>query len=319
MSKIIQANKITDLENISLIVTCFNEGLSIEKWCRSFLKLSKLPNEVIIADANSSDDTVPQLKKYLKGYHGTLIILSGKCNISAGRNKAIRAANNKKIAITDFGIQFHPSWIENISLALNYNDWVGGVYEITWDNSIQRSYAKLFGLSAEKINEKVFLPSSRSFGLTKDTFALSGGYNESLFIGEDTELVLRLRSLSLKYSLIREAIVYWKPRASLSLIYLQHYKYAYWDGIAGQNRGRWLHILFITSIITIPVNSYFLFKFQGLIAGLLLSVFLVLCKTNINTARTKSGTPNLLDVIVYLSTVTGSCVGFAAGLIRKNV
>lgn len=302
------------IEPITLVVTCFNEERSVPSWARSFLAMNVLPQELIVADAKSTDNTVAALKECLKEYPGNLVIIQDKCNIAAGRNKAIALASYSRIAVTDFGVTFHSAWLGRIGDGLEQNDWVGGVYELVWKNSIQRSFCRLFNTPPQQLDTATFLPSSRSFGVTLDAFKKVGGYNESLVVGEDTDLVIRLKKLGLKYGLIREAIVYWIPRSTIKSIYLQNFRYAYWDGVAKQNAGRWMHVAFCAVLLLVSVLSASVIDGGGLLYGLLAVIAIIFIKTTKNTLRSGSGLPRTLDLIVYTITLVASSVGYIAGL-----
>jgi glycosyltransferase involved in cell wall biosynthesis len=275
--------------------------------------MDRLPAELVVADADSTDGTVEALRVGLKAYPGRLVVLAGKCSISEGRNKAIRAARNRKIVITDFGVTFHPAWLGKLSNALDECTWVGGCYEMVGRNAVERSFCRLFNVPTEQLNEATFLPSSRSFGLTKEAFEQVGGYNESLMIGEDTEFVLRLKATSNSYRLVRDAIVFWTPRSTISAVYLQNFRYAYWDGIARQNRGRWTHFAFLLFLLCLPCIGASVGAAPGVLLGLLASASALFLKVRKNTRRSGAGTPSPLDLLLYLTILLASCHGYLRG------
>lgn len=307
------------IEPISLVVTCYNEEHSVASWCESFLAMDSLPEEIIIADSDSTDNTIKKLRECLCDYPGKLLILEGKCNIAAGRNKGITAATHGKIAITDFGVMFHEKWLSKLSSSLDLDDWVGGAYQLVWKNSVEKSFCRLFNAPLEKLDASKFLPSSRSFGLTKKAFFNVGGYNENLKIGEDTDIVLRLKGADLTYQLVREAVVYWTPRSTIRSIYIQHYRYAYWDGVARQNHGRWNHVVFLIFLILFPIVGVVALSCQGVLIGLLICITILYLKAYRNTRRSCSGFPRPLDIIVYFVTLMASSLGYIIGRISPKI
>lgn len=303
---------------ISLIVTCFNEGSNVSGWCKSLLEMDALPSEIIVSDSESTDDTVAELMRHLEGNGFDLVILPGKCSISEGRNKAIAHARFERLAITDFGVTFGREWLSALNESLDGSDWVGGCYTMVWRNSVQRAYCRLFDVDATRVDEQSFLPSSRSFAITKSAFRSSGGYATSLVLGEDTELVLRLRSMHLRYRLERKAVVFWLPRNDLGAIYLQNYRYAYWDGRASQSPGRWLHLLFwsvvtlapVVSLVSVPLLTSFKI-FTGTMA-------LLYAKTSRNTLRGSSRSwARPMDMLVYYLATSGSVFGYIMGSLGR--
>lgn len=303
---------------ISLIVTCFNEERNVADWCKSLLDMEAWPSEIVISDSDSTDNTVIELRKHLEGNGFDLVILPGKCTISEGRNRAVARARFEHVAITDFGVIFDRRWLTTLNQTLSNNDWAGGCYTMVWQNSVQRAYCRLFDVNAATLDEKRFLPSSRSFALTKSAFQAAGGYDTTLELGEDTALVLRLRSMPLRYRLERQAIVHWFPRRDIRAVYLQNYRYAYWDGLASQNIGRWLHVLFWAVITLTPVASLVSPSWGyklGVLAG---AMTLLFAKTSSNTLRgTSRSWARPMDLFIYYVTITGSVLGFIMGTLHR--
>ncbi|MEW5755442.1 MAG: glycosyltransferase [Pseudomonadota bacterium] len=303
---------------ISLIVTCFNEVSNVAGWCKSLLDMDAFPSEVIVSDSDSTDNTVNELRKHLEGHGFDLVILGGRCSISEGRNKAIAHARFERLAITDFGVTFGREWLSALNESLEDSDWVGGCYTMVWRNSVQRAYCRLFDVDSSRLDEQSFLPSSRSFAITKSAFHSAGGYDTSLLLGEDTDLVLRLRTMPLRYRLERKAVVFWLPRDSFGAIYLQNYRYAYWDGRAQQSPGRWLHLLFWLVVTLIPVVFLVgtpllvsLNSFAGAVA-------LLYAKASRNTLRGSSQSwARPMDMLTYYIATSGSVFGYVLGTLAR--
>ena len=102
---------------ISLIATVLNEGESIRQLLDSIIAQTRPPDEIVIVDGGSSDDTVAIMKGYSDRLPLQVIALPG-CNISAGRNCAIRAARGDIIAVTDAGVRLKDTWLDEISAPL---------------------------------------------------------------------------------------------------------------------------------------------------------------------------------------------------------
>src|SRR5258706_12627136 len=87
----------------SLIVTTKNEEKSIIGLLDSIIGQSRLPDEVVITDAGSTDGTRKLVSSYQSKYKIKLVKLSADANRSMGRNKAIAMATHNVILITDAG------------------------------------------------------------------------------------------------------------------------------------------------------------------------------------------------------------------------
>ncbi|MBZ0289893.1 MAG: glycosyltransferase, partial [Anaerolineae bacterium] len=102
---------------ISLIATVLNEGESIHRLMRSMAAQTRLPDEVVIVDGGSRDNTVSIIETYRDQLPLRVLVEPG-CNISAGRNRAIAAARGDIIVSTDAGVELAPDWLELITRPL---------------------------------------------------------------------------------------------------------------------------------------------------------------------------------------------------------
>lgn len=300
--------------SISLIVTSYNEENNVREWATSLLAMTSLPYEIILADSGSTDNTLAILDEVFAESSVKLRVLHGRCTIPEGRNNAMKAATCEKFAITDFGVVFHPDWLQEIYDGLCQADWVGGYYQMKGKNAVQHSYCRLFDRPAGKVDEKQFLPSSRSFGIRQSLFETTGGYDETLPIGEDTDFVLRLRAMQKPYLFLPKALVTWFPRDTLKKIFTQHYKYAFWDGRAGQNNGRLIHVFMAFALVILPIFLLALSPVLAVICAAI-SIGMICVKIARNVHRNKYK-PRLKgsDVCVYVAVILGSSIGYLSGL-----
>src|SRR5258705_12845087 len=102
---------------ISLIATVLNEGESIHRLMRSLVTQTRLPDEIVIVDGGSHDNTVAIIQSYADRLLLRVLVEPG-CNISQGRNRAIAAAQGDVIAVTDAGVEVAPDWLEKITCPL---------------------------------------------------------------------------------------------------------------------------------------------------------------------------------------------------------
>ena len=75
---------------ISFVCTVFNEGKTIIKFLESIDNQSKLPNEIIIVDAGSSDETVSIINSFKSKKKLNLKVFIKKGNRSVGRNYGVK-------------------------------------------------------------------------------------------------------------------------------------------------------------------------------------------------------------------------------------
>ena len=82
------------------------------------------------------------------------------------------------------------------------------------------------------------MPSSRSVAFRREAIDAAGGYPEWLDIGEDMYVDHRWRELGLDMRFVPEAVVRWRLRTSLRDTWVQYFRYARGDAIAGMHADR---------------------------------------------------------------------------------
>src|SRR5512141_173608 len=95
---------------ITLVSTVLNEARSIGQLLDSIVAQTRLPDEVIICDGGSTDNTIDLLRAERR--FPLRVIERPGANISQGRNIAIAAASGEIIACVDAGVRLDPKWLE---------------------------------------------------------------------------------------------------------------------------------------------------------------------------------------------------------------
>ncbi len=218
----------------ALITTVLNEEDSIGKFLDSIVSQTLIPSEIIIVDAGSKDNTISIIKKYSKKLPLKLFIHKG--NRSTGRNFAIKKTTSEYIAVTDVGCTLDKFWFERITTPLANNcDVVAGFYKPITLNVFEKSLATYTCVPIDKVTQD-FLPSSRSVSFSKKAWTKVGGYPEHLDTCEDLVFASALKAAGLRFSVAKNALVYWQQRKNIIEASWQFYSYALGDGMAGYYR-----------------------------------------------------------------------------------
>ncbi|CAG0929310.1 Undecaprenyl-phosphate 4-deoxy-4-formamido-L-arabinose transferase [Thermoflexales bacterium] len=217
---------------ISLIVTVLNEARSLPALLDSIAAQVRRPDEVIICDGGSTDNTIELLRGERR--FPVRVIERPGCNIAQGRNAAIAATTGEVIASTDAGVRLDPQWLDRLvaqDAILRHNVAAGFFlpdvhtpYEVAMGATV---LPQLADVQPEK-----FLPSSRSIAFTKAAWQAVGGYPEWLDYCEDLVFDFALLEKYRPFAFVPEALVYFKPRGSLRSFFRQYYLYARGDGKA---------------------------------------------------------------------------------------
>lgn len=245
---------------VSLIATVKNEGEHLRILLDSILNQTMLPDEVVICDGGSTDNT----REILEGYQQWLplkIIDAPGTNISQGRNRAIAIATGPIIAVTDAGVVLSPRWLENLVIPLQSGNVkvVAGWFEADPYTDFEVVMGATVLPSREDIKPEKFLPSSRSVAFLKSAWEAVEGYPEWLDYGEDLVFDRALRQRYGDFAFTDRAVAYFRPRGSLSSFFRQYYNYANGDGKA--NLWPLRHaIRYGTYFIALPLIIYLIWK-----------------------------------------------------------
>ncbi|MDO8270206.1 MAG: glycosyltransferase [Candidatus Levybacteria bacterium] len=244
----------------AFIVTVFNEQKSLGKLLDSLLKQTLIPDEIVVVDAGSTDNTIKILKKYSSKFpKNVLKIIVRKGNRSVGRNTAIQNSKAGIIAVSDAGCILDRKWFENITKPLDDKkiDVVAGFYKPIAKNAFQKSLAAYTCFPEDKLTND-FLPSSRSVAFKKSAWESVEGYPEHLDTCEDLVFARNMKKLGLNFFVEKRAIVYWPQRKDLLEAFRQFFSYAKGDGEARYIRFGtpflYARFIFLFGFIIAPVD-----------------------------------------------------------------
>jgi glycosyltransferase involved in cell wall biosynthesis len=275
---------------ISFITTVYNEEKSIDAFLNSLFAQTKLPDEVIIVDGDSTDATasvISNLKSQSSNKRRkikfTLVIKRG--NRSVGRNEAIRKATGDIIVCSDSGNILDKKWVENIvepflhssqsSLrrrgVFNGVDVVAGYYKGKAENVFQKCLVPYVLVMPDKVDPDNFLPATRSIAFTKAIWKKVGGFDEKYSHNEDYVFARKLKDAGAKIVFAKDAIVYWIPRTALKEACIMFFRFAFGDAESGILRDK---VVFVYARYILWLYLLILFF---LIKSLLILAFIIVC------------------------------------------
>lgn len=238
--------------NVSLIMTVKNEGESIRPLLDSIVHQTRLPDEIVICDGGSDDNTLEEIMAY-QTWLPLRVLVAPEANISRGRNIAIAHAQSPIIAVTDAGVTLSPYWLEDIVRPIELGDTqlVAGWFDADPFTDFEVVMGATVLPSKWDIDPSTFLPSSRSVAFLRSAWEASGGYPEWLDYGEDLVFDFQLQENAGKFVWAETAVAYFRPRSSLRAFFKQYYLYARGDGKANLWPKRHL-IRYITYLFVLP-------------------------------------------------------------------
>ncbi len=239
-------------KSIAIVITTRNEEKSIHNLLESVVIQTKTPNEVIILDAESTDETRKIIRSYKSKIKGLKLIKSRLVNRSKGRNRAIREAKSNIIAVTDAGCMLKKDWLEKIThpILTKEAQAVAGFYLTSNSTVLEKSSAPFLAVMPDKIDPDEFLPSSRSIAFTKRAWKEAGKYPEDVSYCEDLTFAQNLKTKN-NLDVQPRALVYWDHYKGINKFFHQIKNYA-----SGDVEAR--HIPHLYKIMTVYVR-YLLF------------------------------------------------------------
>ena len=260
--------------SLSVILTVLNEGPAVRGVLESLCAQTCRPDEVVIADGGSTDQTVPILREYAGRLPLTIVSAPGS-NISQGRNVAIRAASGDLLAVTDAGVRCRPDWLARLSAP--FADpaimAVAGFFRSAPQTALETAMGATVLPEVRDVHPATYLPSSRSVAFRRAAWQAVGGYPEWLDFSEDVVFDLALRRRFGPFCFVPEALVDFRPRGSLGALARQYFQYARGDGKADlfprQHAVRYFAYLVVAPLLiyaALTVSPWL--WLAGLVAGL---------------------------------------------------
>ncbi len=212
----------------TLILTTYNEANNIKHLFDSIATQSEKPDEILLVDAKSTDNTVKIAKEALQKMKIKHKIIVEKCDRGMGRNIAVKEASFDYFLGTDAGCVLDRNWVKEMKKQLKESEFVIGNFKATYENFIQECMSVVMYPAPEE-NKKLTNASSRSVAFTRSAWEKAGGYPENVGTGEDTEFNFRIKKAGVKISEAKKAFAYWKVRPTVRKYLKMFYNYGLGD------------------------------------------------------------------------------------------
>ncbi len=181
-------------EKLSIIITCYNDNIFVEKAINSALNQTFHPAEIIVIDDGSNASTKKKLQ--LLKPKIDLLLTQKNSGPSSARNNGINCATGENILILDSDDYFEPTFAEKAVKVLLQKNKVKIV--TCWGRRITESddFIEIFKPGGGSISS--FICENSAIGnsmFRKSDWEKVGGYDESMKQGfEDWEFYIRLLS-----------------------------------------------------------------------------------------------------------------------------
>lgn len=312
-----------NIQKVSLIATIYNEEKSILSLLESIYIGTKIPDEFIIVDAFSKDKTLKIIENFkIKNKHLNIKIFQKKGNRSIGRNYAISKAKFELIACTDAGCLVDKNWLKNLLLNKQQTlaEVVAGYAKGDPNSNFEKAILPYILVMPDRIDEKNYLPATRSMLMEKKVWKKLGGFDIKLKESEDYDFAHRILENGFKISFAKDAFVYWQSVNNLKDFFKISCNFARGDVLAGLMRKKsklvfFRYIFFL--FLAIFVNFYKTYLLLPLIIFSLFIYSLLAIFKNRNYFKEAFYYYPIIQITVDLAVIAGSLVGFKDFLRKK--
>lgn len=226
---------------ISVGITVKNDNWVVET-LDSIMHQSRMPDEIILVDAFSTDGTKELLDERVDLYRSSglpIMITQKEGNIATGRNMIMNLANGEYVAMTDSDCIADVNWLKELENSVLSNsaeiednvDVVGGLTGV-FGEGVQAdvkehnpAFVKVDGVEVD------FAYQTRNVLLNKETVDRIGGFNTDYILYEDMDLMCRIAKKGGKIVYNSNARVYHKNSPNTKRYIMKMYNDALWSAI----------------------------------------------------------------------------------------
>jgi len=219
----------------SLVIPLQDEEGSVEALLASIAGQTLLPDEVILVDAGSRDETVARARQS-SGRLRMAIVGATRVYPGVARNLGAARARGEWLAFTDGGIQLDPNWLEALSRAIEPGvDAVFGAVEPICDSAFRECAAIAY--VPTRRSDGACVPFVASCAVSRRAFEAVGGFPpyraaEDLVFMDEVRRRFAFRDAP-------SAVVQWQIAGSAATTLRRFAEYSFHNLAAG--RGRYWH------------------------------------------------------------------------------
>jgi GT2 family glycosyltransferase len=219
----------------------------VEPTLDSIFAQTRLPDEIVVADGHSTDDTVASVLRYEGRGVPVRVVKNDTIFAGGGRNAATRAARHDLLVNMDFGNRAEPRWLEEMVRPFEKDpalDLLGGVFVPTFDTPFERVFAAAFYTvdcllptmrreEMETLAPADFVPGGMCMAYRRSIWERAGGFCEWSRKGQDRLFGRRVRHIGGKLAFTLDARVHHHMARSFRSLIERHFFYDLWAARQG--------------------------------------------------------------------------------------
>lgn len=230
--------------SVALVMPARNEAAAVAMTLDAVFAATRLPDEIVVADGQSSDDTVARVMAYAGRGVQIRCLANPGIFAGAGRNVAARAAHSELLLFLDFGNRVDPGWIAAMAEPMEADPTVqavGGLFLPDPQNEFERSVAAMqyhLPLAVSRLSpaqKQALVPDRIRLGglgmaVTRECYLAQGGMPAWLRAAEDNLFGRKLQHSGARVVAALDALQHHHMRGSLRDVWRQNLVYSRGEG-----------------------------------------------------------------------------------------
>lgn len=223
-----------DMEDdmISVIIPAYNSGQTLSACLRALQRQIHLPDEVIVVDDGSTDDTAAVAAQF-----GVSILSQANAGPAAARNRGAHAARGEILLFTDADCVPAPDWVERMLVPFVDPNVAGAKGEYRTRQRelvarfVQQEYQDRYDRMAGQ--PQIDFVDTYSAAYRRDLFLAAGGFDTSFPTAsvEDQEFSFRLVEQGYRLVYMPGAVVYHQHDRTLREYARRKYWIGFWKAV----------------------------------------------------------------------------------------
>ncbi len=229
-------------EPVTIVMAARNEGERIGPTLESLLRQTRAPDEIIVADAHSTDGTADRVREF-EGRGVVIRVVDNESLFAGGgRNAATRAAAHELIVNMDAGNIAPPDWLEKMVAPFESDpglEMVGGLFLPIIETPFERAAAAVCYTidcilpamprsAVEALIPADFVPGGMCMAYRRQLWLRCGGFSEWARKGQDRLFGYRARRVGGKFGVALDAFVRHHMSDSISTLVKRQFFYDLW-------------------------------------------------------------------------------------------
>lgn len=279
---------------ISVVIPVRNEQDSIRALLDGLLEQTRPPDEIVITNGGSTDDTAAIIGEYIQRGAPIQLINSSPALPGRGRNLAAAQASGDWLAFIDAGIRPSPDWLQELEAPteLRNVDVVYGSYEPRTYNLFTECAAIAYVSPPAEVDGVLLRTKSIASSLMRRSVWQSvGGFPEHLRSAEDLLFMRKIDEAGFAVIYAGKATVSWELQPTFGQTFKRFVTYARNNIRAGLWR-QWQAPIFTRyGLLLLSALPTFLLGFRWLLIPVVLWLLMLAARSTVAMRRNRRAYP----------------------------